>query len=171
MKWGWTTPPSELCLRSHCCPPFSPSPSWASQPLTGFSREHSQWIPCTSIPTSKLACEGPTLRQSSWLQRTSGTGQHNQSHSSIFDWAPVQLPLRANVLSCSVTFDSLWPHGREPARLLFSRQEYWSGLPSPPAGDLPNPRIQPTSLTSPGLAGRSFTSSAFRIKVGIIFWI
>ena len=28
----------------------------------------------------------------------------------------------------------------------FSRQEYWSGLPFPPPGDLPNPGIEPTSL-------------------------
>ena len=27
----------------------------------------------------------------------------------------------------------------------FSRQEYWSGLPFPPAGDLPNPGIEPGS--------------------------
>ena len=164
MKWGWTIRPSELCLRSHYCPPFSPSPS-------RVSREHSQWTPCTSILTSKLACEGPTLRQSSWLQRTSGKGQHNQSHCSIFSWAPVRLPLRANVLSCSVVSDSLQLPGWQPARLLFSRQEYWSGLPPPPAGELPNPGIQPTSLTSPALAGGSFTSSALRVKVTIIFWI
>jgi len=31
----------------------------------------------------------------------------------------------------------------------FSRQEYWSGLPSPFPGDLPNPGIELTSLTSP----------------------
>ena len=30
----------------------------------------------------------------------------------------------------------------------FSRQEYWSGLPCPPPGDLPNPRIEPRSLAS-----------------------
>ena len=29
----------------------------------------------------------------------------------------------------------------------FSRQEYWSGLPCPPPGDLPNPGIKPRSLT------------------------
>jgi len=28
----------------------------------------------------------------------------------------------------------------------FSRQEYWSGLPCPPPGDLPNPGIKPRSL-------------------------
>ena len=42
----------------------------------------------------------------------------------------------------------------------FSRQEYWSGLPCPPPGDLPNPGIKPVSLTSPELAGVFFTASA-----------
>ena len=41
----------------------------------------------------------------------------------------------------------------------FSRQEYWSGLPSPCPEDLPNPEIKPTSITSPALAGRVFTTS------------
>ena len=41
-----------------------------------------------------------------------------------------------------------------------SRQGYWSGLPCPPSGDLPNPGIEPVSLTSPALAGRFFTTSA-----------
>ena len=31
----------------------------------------------------------------------------------------------------------------------FSRQEYRSGLPRPPPGDLPDPGIEPTSVTSP----------------------
>ena len=38
--------------------------------------------------------------------------------------------------------------------------EYWSGLPFPTPGDLPNPGIQPESLTCPGLAGGFFTTSA-----------
>ena len=42
--------------------------------------------------------------------------------------------------------------------MVFSRQDYWSGLPGPPPGDLPDPRIEPTSLTSPVLA--DFTTSA-----------
>jgi len=36
----------------------------------------------------------------------------------------------------------------------FSRQEYWSGLPLPPPGDLPDPGIEPMSFVSPALAGR-----------------
>ena len=33
-----------------------------------------------------------------------------------------------------------------PLFMGFSRQEYWSGLPCPPSGDLPDPGIEPTSL-------------------------
>jgi len=42
----------------------------------------------------------------------------------------------------------------------FSRQEYWSRLLCPPPGDLPDPGIELTSLMSPGLAGRFFTTRA-----------
>ena len=42
----------------------------------------------------------------------------------------------------------------------FSRQEYWSGLPCPPPGDLPNPGTERGSLTSSALAGRFFTTRA-----------
>ena len=40
----------------------------------------------------------------------------------------------------------------------FPRQEYWSGLPFLTPGDLPDPGIRPTSLASPALAGRFFTT-------------
>ena len=73
--------------------------------------------------------------------------------------------LRACMLSCfshvqlcqalapwTVAFEALLSVG-------FSRQKYWSGLSCPPAGDLPNPGIEPMSLMSPALAGRLFTTS------------
>ena len=41
----------------------------------------------------------------------------------------------------------------------FSRQEYWSGLPCPPPGCLPDPGVKPTSLVSSALAGRFFTTT------------
>ena len=48
-------------------------------------------------------------------------------------------------LSRSVVSDSLQPHGLKPSGLLcpwgFSRQEYWSRLPCPSPGDLPNPDL------------------------------
>ena len=53
-------------------------------------------------------------------------------------------------VSCSVTSDSLWPHGlyvdcQAPLSMEFSRQEYRSGLPVPSPGDLPDSGIEPRS--------------------------
>ena len=42
----------------------------------------------------------------------------------------------------------------------FSRPEYWSGLPCPPPGCLPDPEMEPMSLLSRVLAGGFFTTSA-----------
>ena len=53
------------------------------------------------------------------------------------------------MLSCSVVSNSSRPRGWQPTSILcpwgFSRQEFWSGLPCPPPGDLPNPGIKPRS--------------------------
>ena len=43
-----------------------------------------------------------------------------------------------------------------PPSVGFSRQEYWSGLPFPPPGDVPDPGIGPESLASPALASGFF---------------
>ena len=43
-------------------------------------------------------------------------------------------------------FVTLWTVALQaPLSMGFSRQEYWSGLPCPPPGDLPNPGIKPAS--------------------------
>ena len=46
--------------------------------------------------------------------------------------------------------------GQAPLPMGFSRQEYWSGLPFPSPGDLPNPGIEPPSFESPEKVGRFF---------------
>ena len=62
-------------------------------------------------------------------------------------------------LSCP-TLVTPWTVARQaPGTMEFSRQEYWSGLPFPIPGDLPNPGIEPTSLASPARAGGSFTTA------------
>ena len=51
-------------------------------------------------------------------------------------------------VSCSVVSDSLQPHGLNPpgsSVMGFSRQQSLSGLPFPFPGDLPDPRIRPSS--------------------------
>ena len=51
---------------------------------------------------------------------------------------------------------TLWTVARQaPPSMGFSRQEYWSGLPLPSPGDLPNPGIE---LRSPVLQADSLTS-------------
>ena len=57
--------------------------------------------------------------------------------------------------------DSLQSHGLGVSLSMgFSRQEYLSGLPCPPAGDFPDPGIEPTLRMSPALASGFFTTSA-----------
>ena len=69
--------------------------------------------------------------------------------------------LCAQLFSHGRLFATLWAVVHQtPLSMGFSSQQYWSGLPSPPPGDLPDPRIKPTSLTSLALAGRFFTTSA-----------
>ena len=63
--------------------------------------------------------------------------------------------------SCAQLFAAPWTVVHQvPWSMGFSRQEYCSGLPCPPPGHLPNPGVEPTSLTSPSLAGRFFTTTA-----------
>ena len=63
--------------------------------------------------------------------------------------------------SCVQLFVTPWTAASQvPLFMGFSRQEYWSGLPYPPPGDLPDPGIETASLMSPALAGGFFTTSA-----------
>ena len=63
--------------------------------------------------------------------------------------------------SCVQLFATLWTVARQvPLSLGFSRQEYWSGLPGPFPGDLPDPGIIPVSHYVSCIAGMFFTTSA-----------
>ena len=68
------------------------------------------------------------------------------------------------VLSCFShvqLFATLWTVAFwAPLSMGFFRQECWSGFPCSSPRDLPNPGIEPSSLTSPALAGGFFTTSA-----------
>ena len=72
--------------------------------------------------------------------------------------------LQACMLSCFShvrLFATPWTVAHQaPLSTGFSRQEYWSGLPCRPPGDLPDPRIEPESLASPALAGGFFTTES-----------
>ena len=59
------------------------------------------------------------------------------------------LKVKVKSLSRVRLFATLWTLAYEaPRSMEFSRQEYWSGLPFPSPGELPNPGIEPGSPTS-----------------------
>ena len=56
------------------------------------------------------------------------------------------LKVKVKSLSCERLFATPWTVAYQvPPSKEFSRQEYWSGLPFPSPGDLPNPGIEPGS--------------------------
>ena len=64
--------------------------------------------------------------------------------------------------NCVRQFVTLWTVAHQaPLSIRFSKQEYWSGFPCPPPGDLPDPGIKLTSFMSPVLAGGFFTSTTW----------
>ena len=65
--------------------------------------------------------------------------------------------------SCVRLFAIPWTVAQQaPLSMGSSRQEYWSGLPCPPPGDLPDPGIKPMSPVSPALGNGLFTISITR---------
>ena len=54
-----------------------------------------------------------------------------------------------------------------PLSMGFSRQEYWSGLPFPSPGDLPDPAVKPAS---PALAGGFFTTEPLAKPMGLLLF-
>ena len=63
------------------------------------------------------------------------------------------------MLSCVQLFATYWPVTRQaPLSMGFPRQKYWSRLPFPSPGDLPNPGIESESTVSPALQGDSLSA-------------
>ena len=84
------------------------------------------------------------------------------SENSMDDFLPFTLTIAlcAQMLSCVHLLETLWTVAHQaPLSMGFSWQIYWSGLLIPPPGDLPDPKMEPTSLVSPTLAGGFSTTS------------
>ena len=67
---------------------------------------------------------------------------------SVSHFSHVQLFTTPRTVACQATLSTG-----------FSKQEYWSGLPYPLPGDLPNPGIKLLSIMSPVLSGEFFTTN------------
>ena len=86
-----------------------------------------------------------------------------EREKSSFKGSPVTASVHACVLSrfsCVQLFVTPWTVALQvPLSMGFFRQEYWSGLPCPPLGNLPNPGIVPTSPVAPALQAVSLPLS------------
>ena len=66
----------------------------------------------------------------------------------------ITMKVKVSVTQSAWLFATPWTVTHQaPPSMGFSRQEYWSGLPCPPPGDLPHSGMGPRSLMSPTLAG------------------
>ena len=112
-------------------------------------------LPVEQIPNCLVCLDAP-LGFSHFL-----TLQHVSHCSSKQPMChPFQITCVLSHFSRVQLFATLWTVALQvPASMGISRQEYWSGLPCPPPGDLPDPGIKPSSLMSPALTGRFFTTS------------
>ena len=71
---------------------------------------------------------------------------HNFYDTGQVYWNMNILKVKVKSLSHVLLFATPWTVARQaPLSMGFFRQDYWSGLPFPSPGDLPNPRIEPWS--------------------------
>ena len=92
-----------------------------------------------------------------------GNGSPGPSPQSPKECSTLQSAERGLACVCMLSHVQLFVTPRTvaheaPLSVKFPRQEYWSWLPCPSPGDLPNPGIKPTSPASPALAGGFLTT-------------
>ena len=131
--------------------------------LKYFSTKRTHWLTCQMLKTE--GTKRTTQNMQLWTAKKGG-----QLYICVCSRAQLHVYVCARVLSyiymcvlvCSVVSDSATPwtvaHQAPPSAEFF-RQEFWSGLPFPPPGDLPGPGIKPVTLSSPALASRFFTTT------------
>ena len=115
-------------------------PAWVCTAAAPRSR-HPVPRPCLSVPRgSGLLFKGKELSQASRVAVISRCCVSDLEEGSLE-------PVRACSVA-SVEFDFVTPWTvalQAPLSMGFSTQEYWSGLPCPPPGNLPDPGIKPAA--------------------------
>ena len=118
------------------CPSPTPGVHWDSRPSSQWCHPavSSSVVPFSSCPQSLPASESfPMSQLFAWGGQSTTLWYTCESESEV----------------TSVVFNSLRPYiaCEAPLSMGFSKQEYWSGLPFPSPGDLPDPGIEPRSPT------------------------
>ena len=94
-----------------------------------------------------------TVEVEGWARELGSHRRHGQKFKKI-NWSQeARRGSKHTLCVCRVLsrfrLCNLWTVAHQaPLSMGFSRQEYWSGLPCPPPGDLPDPGIKPISLAS-----------------------
>ena len=97
-------------------------------------------------------------RTKNYIPRILGTCCMTRMLTSVKGLFPIMCVLSRFSIFC--LFVSLWTVAHQsPLCMRFFRQEYWSRLPFPSPGDLPDSGTEPASVVSPTLAGGFFTTS------------
>ena len=185
--WGAPQALTQLSLGSKSLSSSADQPflscSWSPQPFQfpsqrlGILQDLSLQWGTSSAPVSEastganssvsLAVAIPTVPPSSWCSTMLTIQAPQPPTSPTFPFLSgltilcvcaksLQLcPVLCNLMDCS-------PPGFSVHGILheYWGQEYWSGLPCLPPGDLPDPGIEPASLMSPAFADGFFTTSA-----------
>ena len=140
----------------------SPACSQQSLSLLSPPRLHPHEMPSASVsllgtlvPSEQRGEISETIAWNSKMEdlRNSGVCVHVCAHTHTHTHSVTQ--------SCL----TLWNPPGSYVHGIF-QQEYWSRLPLPPPGDLPNPGIKPTSLSSSALAGGFFTQVLHLVNPG-----
>ena len=147
-------------------------------PLLGLERSSSLRSMLSPGPPPGLRPRPRLTLDSNFTEDVSSLHLQRTCQGRVGLWAPTQhfllasfpgpLPPPSQMRGTFILLESLshvrlfatpWAVARQaPLSMGFSRQEHWSGVPSPPPGHLPDPGIEPASPTSPALAGRFFTT-------------
>ena len=122
----------------------------SNQGHSKFKRSH--WLFKTFIPrvweviVHSAPHQGDNLSLWNWFSKLQSAAEPKQGISQIL--------FSLWVMSDSSTIPWTVPR-QAPLSMGFPRREYWSGLPFPSPGDVPDPGIEPAP---PALAGRFFTT-------------
>ena len=82
-----------------------------------------------------------------WKQTFLNLGQWHLDYNGVPSHKVLVERCVCQLLSCVLLFAALWSVTcPAPLSMVFSRQEYWSGVPFPAPGNIPNPGIEPTCL-------------------------
>ena len=115
-------------------------------------------------------CEGESMGLGAWLH-VSFSHFLFDLHSFPLLIIKCMLPLVLSCCSCVWLCVTLWTAAPPGSSVGFSRQEYWSGLPCPLSGNLPDPGLKPRVSC---IAGRFFIAEPpgkpYVYKVSLISW-